>query len=212
MYAIFKAQGMQFRAEPDLTIRIPSLAAAPGDRVTFEEVLLAVHEQDVRIGTPSLDGAAVAAEVVRHGRGEKIVVYKMKRRKGYRRKQGHRQGFTEIRIVDIAFPTEKTAKKAKAKTAEAASAPVEEPVEVGATAEAEVQAEAEAIAAPEVVAEAPAAEQEPAAADEIDITDVARALAEEHDVDLSTIAGSGKGGRILKGDIDKAIKTKESGA
>ena len=115
MYAIFEAKGKQFRAVPDQKLRVPSLAAEPGDRVTFDTVLLAQagETQDVLIGQPALDGASVAVEVLRHGRDDKIVVYKMKRRKGYRRKQGHRQGFTEVRVVDIQVGTGKS-KKAKA--------------------------------------------------------------------------------------------------
>ena len=101
MYAIFKAQGKQFRAEEDAVLRIPSLEAAPGDTVTFADVLLLERDGEVRVGTPSVEGASVAAEVVGHGRGDKIIVYKMKRRKGYRRKQGHRQGYTDIRILGI---------------------------------------------------------------------------------------------------------------
>ncbi len=102
MYAIIEASGKQFRAEPDSTLRIPRLRAEPGDTVTFE-VLLAETDGKVQIGQPSLEGASVAAEVVRHGRGEKIIVFKRKRRKGYRKKQGHRQNFTEIRIEEVAL-------------------------------------------------------------------------------------------------------------
>lgn len=106
MYAIFKAQGKQFRAVEDAVLRIPSLKAEPGDTVRFDDVLLAEHEGDVHVGAPCVAGASVAAKVVSHGRGDKIVVYKMKRRKGYRRKQGHRQGYTEIRILGIDLPRE----------------------------------------------------------------------------------------------------------
>lgn len=101
MYAVFKAGGKQFRAEPGLRIRVPSLDAEPGDAVTFDEVLLTSNGDDVNVGEPTVDGAAVKAEVVAHGRGDKVIVFKRKRRKGYRRKQGHRQGFTEIRIDEI---------------------------------------------------------------------------------------------------------------
>jgi len=181
MYAIFRAQGKQFRAVSGATLRIPTLAAQPGDRVTFEDVLLAEEDGEVRVGTPSLDGAAVSAEIVGHGKGEKIVVYKMKRRKGYRRKQGHRQGFTEIRIVEIALPKGRPARQ-------------------------------ESAAKPEVAPAEPApAADEPAAAiaDDYDITPAARTLAEENGIDLAQIEGSGKDGRILKSDIDRAIKDQE---
>jgi large subunit ribosomal protein L21 len=101
MYAIIRTGGKQFRAEPGKTLRIPSLAIEPGETVTFDEVLLGSSGDAVQVGAPLVSGAAVTAEVVRHGRGEKIVIFKHKRRKNYRRKQGHRQGFTEVRINDI---------------------------------------------------------------------------------------------------------------
>jgi large subunit ribosomal protein L21 len=104
MYAVFQTGGKQFRAEPGLRLRIPSLDVAPGDSVTFDQVLLAGDgEEKIVVGTPTVDGASVKAEVVRHGRGDKIIVFKRKRRKGYRKKQGHRQNFTEIRIDEVAL-------------------------------------------------------------------------------------------------------------
>jgi large subunit ribosomal protein L21 len=104
MYAVFETGGKQFRVEPGTRLRIPSLEAEPGDSVTFEHVLLAGDgEENVHLGTPILEGASVKAEVIRHGRGDKIIVFKRKRRKGYRRKQGHRQNFTEIRIDEVAL-------------------------------------------------------------------------------------------------------------
>ena len=199
MYAIFEAKGKQFRAEQDATLRLPTLDAEPGDRVTFDQVLLAQRDDQVIVGQPTLEGAAVATEVICHGRGDKIVVFKMKRRKGYRRKQGHRQGFTDVRVVEIEFGTgasvaapkpsaEKPAPKKKAAKPKPAA------VEVVA---AEVQPEVEAPAA-EVVADV-----------EINITDSARALAEEAGIDLATIEGTGKEGRILKSDALKAIKERD---
>lgn len=98
MYAIFRTAGKQFRAEPGRTVRIPSVAAEPGSKLTFDEVLLGSDGSAVRAGTPLLSGATVTAEVVKHGKDKKIIVYKFKRRKNYVRKQGHRQGFTEVRI------------------------------------------------------------------------------------------------------------------
>ena len=82
-------------------IRVPTMEVEPGASVTFEDVLLASDGKDVQVGEPMVDGAKVKAEVVRHGRDKKIIVFKRKRRKGYRRKQGHRQGFTEIRVDEI---------------------------------------------------------------------------------------------------------------
>ena len=104
MYAVFQTGGKQFRVEPGTRLRIPTLDVEPGDSVTFEHVLLAGDgEGSVHVGTPTLDGASVKAEVIRHGRGDKVIVFKRKRRKGYRRKQGHRQNFTEIRIDEVAL-------------------------------------------------------------------------------------------------------------
>lgn len=101
MYAIIRTGGKQFRAEPGRTLRIPSLDIETGQTVTFDEVLLGASENDVKIGFPLLAGAAVTAEVTRHGKGEKIIIFKHKRRKNYRRKQGHRQKFTEVRVNEI---------------------------------------------------------------------------------------------------------------
>ena len=103
-YAVFQTGGKQFRAEPGARLRIPSLEIEPGETVTFDEVLVAGDGEDtVHVGTPRVDGASVKAEVLRHGRADKIIVFKRKRRKGYRRKQGHRQNFTEIRIDEVAL-------------------------------------------------------------------------------------------------------------
>jgi large subunit ribosomal protein L21 len=101
MYAVFRTGGKQFRAEPGKKIRVPSMEVEPGDSITFDDVLLASDGKDVRVGEPKVKGAKVKAEVVKHGRDRKIIVFKRKRRKGYRRKQGHRQGFTEIRVDEI---------------------------------------------------------------------------------------------------------------
>ena len=103
MYAVFQTGGKQFRAEPGVRLRIPTLDVELGDVVTFDHVLLASDGDNVQVGTPIVDGASVKAEVVRHGREKKIIVFKRKRRKGYRRKQGHRQDFTEIRINEVAL-------------------------------------------------------------------------------------------------------------
>ncbi len=101
MYAVFKTGGKQFRAEPGGRLRIPSLDVEEGESVSFDEVLLTSDGDDVRIGRPLVEGAAVEAEVVEHGKSDKIIVFKRKRRKDYRRKQGHRQKYTEIRIDGI---------------------------------------------------------------------------------------------------------------
>ncbi|MGD2067236.1 MAG: 50S ribosomal protein L21 [Gemmatimonadota bacterium] len=101
MYAVFKTGGKQFRAEPGAKIRVPSLDVETGESIEFDEVLLTGDGDDVSVGTPVVEGARVKAEVLRHGRDDKIIVFKRKRRKGYRRKQGHRQKFTEIRVDEV---------------------------------------------------------------------------------------------------------------
>lgn len=103
MYAIFRTAGKQFRAEPGRTLRIPLVSAEPGATLTFNEVLLGSDGSTVKAGTPLVSGAKVTAEVVKHGKDKKIVVFKFKRRKNYARKQGHRQGFTEVRIDKVVF-------------------------------------------------------------------------------------------------------------
>ena len=102
-YAIIRTGGKQFRAESGKTIRIPSLAGDAGSKITFEDVILGSDGDKRHVGSPTLKGAHVTGEIVKHGRGEKIVVFKHKRRKNYAKKQGHRQAFTEVRIKDIAF-------------------------------------------------------------------------------------------------------------
>ena len=103
MYAIIRIGGHQYRAEPGKTLRIQSIETEPGQTVQFNDVLLGADGDTIKVGTPVLGGASVSAEVVRHGRGEKITIFKHKRRKNYRRKQGHRQGFTEVRVNEISL-------------------------------------------------------------------------------------------------------------
>ena len=100
-YAIIRTGGKQFRVEPGQTLRVPTLLGEAGTQVTFNEVLLGSDGANVRTGVPTLSGAKVTGEIVKHGLGEKIIVFKFKRRKNYSRKQGHRQGFTEVKIQDI---------------------------------------------------------------------------------------------------------------
>jgi large subunit ribosomal protein L21 len=103
-YAIIRTGGKQYRVESGKTYRIPSLVGEAGAKVTFSDVLLSNDGDKTHVGVPALQGATVAAEIVKHGRGEKIIVFKQKRRKNYARKQGHRQDFTEVRIGDITSP------------------------------------------------------------------------------------------------------------
>jgi large subunit ribosomal protein L21 len=100
-YAIFRAAGQQFRAEKGAKVRVPKLEGDPGTKVSFDDVLLTSDGESVKAGQPTVKGAKVTAEIVRHGRGEKIVVFRFKRRKNYRKRTGHRQEFTELQITDV---------------------------------------------------------------------------------------------------------------
>lgn len=101
MYAVVKIKNQQFRVTPDLTLQVPLMSDEVGAKLTFDEVLMMADGEDIKVGSPTVAGATVAAEVVGHGRSRKIIVFKKRRRKNYRRKNGHRQPFTEIRITGI---------------------------------------------------------------------------------------------------------------
>jgi large subunit ribosomal protein L21 len=99
MYAVVRSGGKQYRVEPGQRIRVERLAGAVGDAVELGEVLLVGGEGAARIGQPLVDGARAVGKIVGQGRGRKVMLFKAKRRKNYRRKQGHRQSYTEI-LVD----------------------------------------------------------------------------------------------------------------
>tara|TARA_Y100000588_G_scaffold288567_1_gene306974 strand:- start:180 stop:494 length:315 start_codon:yes stop_codon:yes gene_type:complete len=101
MYAVVKIAGKQVQVNKGDRVRVPKLNVEEGSQHQFADVLLVSNEGETQVGTPVVEGAAVAATVVGHGRGEKIVVFKMKRRKNYRRRNGHRQDYTEIQVDDI---------------------------------------------------------------------------------------------------------------
>ncbi len=101
MFAVVRTGGKQFRVEPGTSVRVEKLAGAVGDRIELAEVLLVGEKDSATIGTPLVDGAKVMGTITAQGRGPKITIFKMKRRKGYRRKSGHRQSFTEIRVDQI---------------------------------------------------------------------------------------------------------------
>jgi len=100
MYAVIKTGGKQYRVSEGQRLRVEKLPGAEGDKVTFSEVLL-VGGDTPKVGQPLVQGAAVSAEITGQGRGPKIVVFKFRRRKNYRRKAGHRQPFTELKITGI---------------------------------------------------------------------------------------------------------------
>ena len=100
MYAVIKTGGKQYRVTQGEKLRVEKLPGNPGDKVTFAEVLL-VGGDSPKIGQPLVKGASVTAEIVGQDRGKKIIVFKLRRRKNYRRKQGHRQPYTELKITGI---------------------------------------------------------------------------------------------------------------
>jgi len=101
MYAVVTIAGQQFKVKKDEQLLTPKLSGEPGDAMEFETVLLIADEENVKVGTPTVTGAVVKATIVAHTRGKKIVVFKKKRRKGYRVKNGHRQDYTKIKINEI---------------------------------------------------------------------------------------------------------------
>jgi len=122
MYAIVETGGKQYRVRPGDTIAVERLAGEPGETLDLERVLLVGGDGDeTRLGTPALDGAVVRAEVIEHGRGEKIIVFRYKSKVRYRRRTGHRQALTRLRITDILLDKSQTS-RAEA-DAEASPAP-----------------------------------------------------------------------------------------
>jgi large subunit ribosomal protein L21 len=101
MYAVIRTGGKQVRVSPGQAVRVEKLDGAVGEAVTFGEVLLVAGEGEARVGTPVVSGATVVGTITAQDRGPKITIFKMKRRKGYRRKMGHRQSYTEIRVERI---------------------------------------------------------------------------------------------------------------
>ena len=101
MYAIVEIAGQQFKVEKDQKVYVHRLQAEEGKKVSFDNVLLLADGDKVTVGAPAIDGAQVGAKVLKHLKGDKVIVFKKKRRKGYRVKNGHRQALTEIQIDNI---------------------------------------------------------------------------------------------------------------
>lgn len=101
MFAVIRTGGKQARVSPGDSIRIEKLEGAVGDTIELSEVLLVGEDGGPRVGTPLVEGAKVVGTITAQDRADKITVFKMKRRKGYRRKQGHRQSYTELRVDRI---------------------------------------------------------------------------------------------------------------
>lgn len=135
MYAVVKTGGKQYRVSKDDILRVEKLDGEAGDVITLDDVLMLGGEGgDVTVGAPTVDGASVAAEIVEQMRDKKIVIFKKRRRQNYRRKKGHRQHLTVLKVTDIltdgAKPKpaakKKAAPKAEAKTETKAAAPAKE--------------------------------------------------------------------------------------
>jgi large subunit ribosomal protein L21 len=101
-YAIVDVDGCQCKVTTDEVVQIPLMEAEVGSEVSFDKVMLLSDGQKIQVGTPYVEGKSVTAEIIRHGKEKKVIVFKKKRRKDYRRTNGHRQGFTEVRIKTFA--------------------------------------------------------------------------------------------------------------
>ena len=101
MYAVVKTGGKQYRVVAGEKLKVEQIPADIGAEITLDQVLFLANGEDVTMGAPLVSGATVTAKVVGHGRGEKVRIYKMRRRKHYRKSQGHRQNYTEIEILGI---------------------------------------------------------------------------------------------------------------
>ena len=122
MYAIVEIAGQQFKVEKDQKVFVHRLQTEEGKKVAFDNVLLLADGDKVTVGAPAIDGAQVGAKVLKHLKGDKVIVFKKKRRKGYRVKNGHRQALTEIQIDNILASGAKKAAPAKAASKPAAKA------------------------------------------------------------------------------------------
>lgn len=157
MYAIVEIAGQQFKVEAGQKIYVHHLDAAEGDSVEFEKVLLTDNDGVVTIGEPLVPNTVVEGKVLGHVRGDKIIIFKKKRRKGYQKRTGHRQEFTQVEILRIGAalePEKKTAPKAEKKAAEV---PIAEEVKV--EKKTEKAPAAEKVKTKKKVAETPAAEE-----------------------------------------------------
>ncbi len=104
MYAILETGGKQVKVMAGDVIKVETLSPQSEDNIEFDRVLAVASDEDVTFGSPYVDGARVSAELLGDGKHRKVTVFKMKRRKGYRKKQGHRQSFSQVRIVKITVP------------------------------------------------------------------------------------------------------------
>ena len=116
MYAIVEIAGQQFKVSKDLKVYVHRLTDKEGDAISFAKVLLLDDNGAITLGAPAIEGASVEAKVLQHLKGDKVIIFKKKRRKGYKKRNGHRQYLTQIQIAGITLPT--AAKKKESKKAE----------------------------------------------------------------------------------------------
>ncbi|KES17811.1 50S ribosomal protein L21 [Gilliamella apicola] len=102
MYAVFQSGGKQHRVSEGQVVRLEKIEVETGAEVVFDKVLMVANGEDIKVGAPFVEGATIKAEIVEHGRGEKVKIVKFRRRKHYRKQQGHRQWFTDVKITAIA--------------------------------------------------------------------------------------------------------------
>ena len=127
MFAVIKTGGKQYRVTPDDVIRIERISGEAGDEVSFNDVLMLADDGKTDVGTPLVDGARVTGTLMEQTRGEKIIIFKKKRRKSYRRRNGHRQDLSVVRITDISgLRAKKKAAPKKSKTKKKAADAVPE--------------------------------------------------------------------------------------
>jgi large subunit ribosomal protein L21 len=103
MYAVMKTGGKEYRISQGDLIRVEKMEGKVGDQVTMKDILMVSHEDKVQLGNPLLANAVITGEIVQQGKGKKVLTYKMKRRKNYRRTKGHRQTYTYIRVNEISL-------------------------------------------------------------------------------------------------------------
>ena len=115
MYAVIESCGKQYKVAEGDVVFFEKLDAEAGKKVSFDKVVLVSDDEKVQVGNPYVKGVKVEGKVVSHGKGKKIIVFKMKAKKNYRRKQGHRQPYTKVEITSIKTAAKKTAAKAEKK-------------------------------------------------------------------------------------------------
>ncbi len=114
MYAIVEIAGQQFKVEKNNEIFVHRLEGDPGTKIEFEQILLLDNDGKISVGKPLVEGASISGQIIDHARGDKVVVFKKKRRKGYEKESGHRQDFSKVLIENISIKSAAKAPKAKA--------------------------------------------------------------------------------------------------